>query len=302
MFGRFAPTPSGELHVGNLRTGLVAWLAARASGRGFLIRVEDIDQPRLPHAEAVAARQLDDLARLGLNHDGPIVWQSRRAAIYDQAMAKLRPHLYECFCSRKDIAEATRAPHGSTAIYPGTCRGLSEPEKAERRARRQPSWRIDARSAHMTITDAIHGSRTAPVDDFVVRRADGVWAYNFVVVVDDADQGVDQIVRGDDLLESAPRQAWLAKTLGYPPPTYLHVPLVLAPDGTRLAKRDGAIGLNELLAAGLTVGQILGRLGHSLGLAAPGESVTAATLAARFDPGALPRQPWLTDPVCWAGR
>jgi len=299
-FGRFAPTPSADLHIGNLRTALVAWLAARSSGRGFLIRVEDLDTPRLRNADAIGTRQLEDLDRLGLVSDVPVIHQRDRAPVYDTALAQLEPLVYECFCSRKDVAQATRAPHGSTPRYPGTCRGLSESEKEALRARRQPCLRINAGCAHVRITDVLHGVVSADVDDFVVRRADGVFAYNFAVVVDDGLQGVDQVVRGDDLLESAPRQAWLARQLGFAEPVYLHVPLVHAPDGTRLAKRDHAMTLARLREAGVGASAVLGHLACSLGLARPGEPVTLADLVMRFDPQKLPRDPWYVDPLIWA--
>jgi len=299
MSGRFAPTPSADLHLGNLRTALVSWLAARSTGRDWLVRIEDLDLPRLPEADAIAARHLADLATLGLVPDGAVVRQSGRTALYEAAFDRLDGAVYECFCSRKDVAEATRAPHGTTPRYPGTCRSLGEAAKAELRRTRPPAWRVDARAVTVTVTDRLHGPYTGVVDDFVVRRADGVFAYNFAVVVDDGLQGVDQVVRGDDLLESAPRQAWLAGRLGFTVPEYLHVPLVLAPDGTRLAKRDRAGSLAGLAAAGLDAGTVLAHLAASLGLAAAGEAVTLAGLTARFDPARLPLRPWYTDPAAW---
>ena len=302
MSGRFAPTPSSPLHVGNLRTALVAWLAARATGRDFLIRVEDLDWVRLPGADATADGQLADLAELGLDHDGPVVRQRDRTEQYERALARLDGRLYECFCSRKDVAEATQAPHGATPRYPGTCRHLSPAERARLRAIRPPAWRIAAGAARMTVTDGLHGPQTATVDDFVVRRADGVFAYNFAVVVDDGLQGVDQVVRGDDLLESAPRQAWLAAQLGFTPPTYLHVPLVHALDGTRLAKRDQAVSLARLRAAGVGTAAVLTHLAVSLNLAAPDERVTARQLIERLDVATLPREPWFVDPLTWGNQ
>ena len=301
MAGRFAPTPSSDLHVGNLRTALVAWLAARSSGRRFLVRVEDLDAPRLNHAEEIAERQMEDLARLGLDHDGAVVRQQDRTALYVEALERVGDQVYECFCSRKDVAEATRAPHGTTPRYPGTCRDLSESERARLRKVRPPCLRINASSAHVSFIDLLHGACAGEVDDFVVRRADGVFAYNFAVVVDDGLQGVDQVVRGDDLLDSSPRQAWLAAKLGFPVPVYLHVPLVHSLDGTRLAKRDQAVTLTRLREAGVSAQQVLARLASSLGLADPAERVTLADLVERFDPAALPRDPWLVDPLSWAG-
>ena len=300
MSGRFAPTPSSDFHIGNLRTALVAWLAARSSGRGFLIRVEDLDTARLPQADQIIDRQLADLAELGLDHDGAILRQSQRGAVYERAFAQLDGLVYECFCSRKDVAEATQAPHGSTPRYPGTCRELSAAERARKRRSRPPAWRINSGAASCTVTDLLHGPYTVRIDDFVLRRADGIFAYNFAVVVDDGLQGVDQVVRGDDLLESAPRQTWLAARLGFAPPTYLHVPLVHSLDGTRLAKRDQTVSLARLRQAGVGTAEVLSRLAASLGLAAAGEPVDLASLAEGFDPTGLPRRPWLVDPLSWA--
>ncbi len=299
MFGRFAPTPSADLHIGNLRTALVAWLAARSSGRGFLIRVEDLDRPRLPQADAIARRQLDDLEALGLDHDGGIVRQQDRTDLYREALDRLDGLVYECFCSRKEVAEATRAPHGTTPRYPGTCRHLSEAERRRLRRIRPPAWRVRADEAEVTVTDQLRGDFTARVDDFVVRRADGVFAYNFAVVVDDGLQEVDQVVRGDDLLESSPRQAWLAAKLGFPVPDYLHVPLVLTTGGDRLAKRDQAVSLSRLRRGGVTPARVLDRLARSLNLAGPDESVSLSQLRDRFDPAKLPREAWLVDPESW---
>ncbi|MCL2482501.1 MAG: tRNA glutamyl-Q(34) synthetase GluQRS [Propionibacteriaceae bacterium] len=302
MFGRFAPTPSSDFHIGNLRTALVAWLAARSSGRGFLVRIEDLDLLRLPDADAIIADQLGDLNDLGLVHDQPVVRQSERTHLYEHALSTISDLVYECFCSRKEVAQATRAPHGTTPRYPGTCRDLSPAEKRRLRHERQPCLRINAASASVSVTDLACGPYTGQVDDFVVRRSDGVFAYNFAVVVDDADQGVDQVVRGDDLLESSPRQAWLAAQLGVPAPVYLHVPLVLAPDGARLAKRDQTISLTRLRQAGITTQQVLSRLARSLSLAPDSELVDLDTLVERFDPARLPRDPWLTDPLLWAAQ
>jgi len=299
MSGRFAPTPSSDLHLGNLRTALVAWLAARSEKKDFLIRIEDLDAPRLPDAVAVANRQLADLARLGLTHDRAVVRQHARTPLYEQAFARLDGLVYECFCSRKDVAQATRAPHGATPHYPGTCRDLTEPEKARLRHVRPPSWRVNAQALPWTINDALHGSYSAVVDDFVIRRADGVFAYNFAVVVDDGLQGIDQVVRGDDLLESAPRQAWLARQLGFAEPAYIHVPLVCAPDGSRLAKREDAISLTRLREAGVPINEVRYRLAASLRLAGPRETVGLRDLVERFDPAKLPREPWLVDPAAW---
>lgn len=294
--GRFAPSPTADLHLGNLRTALVAWLAARATGREFRVRIEDLDQQRVAAAHGVADRQLADLARLGLDHDGEAVFQSRRAGHYEAALGRLET--YECFCTRAEIAEAAQAPHGAVRAYPGTCRGLGRAEQEARRRERPPALRVVAGGARVAVTDALHGQVEGVVDDFVVRRNDGVYAYNLAVVVDDALQGVDQVVRGDDLLASAPRQAWLAGRLGFQVPTYGHVPLAVSPSGARLAKRAGAVTLAALKVRGVGPAEVLTRLAHSLGLCGPAEPVTPGGLVGRFDLSRVPRDPWVVaDPA-----
>lgn len=293
--GRYAPSPTSALHLGNLRTAVVAWLMARGTGRRFWLRIEDLDVARVAAAGPVAEGQLADLAALGLDFDPPVMWQSARLDAYQEAAGLLSDRLYECFCTRREIAEAASAPHDGFRPYPGTCRGLSEAEREQRRRSRPPALRIRADAATCTVTDIWAGEVSGLVDDFVVRRNDGVWAYNFAVVVDDLAQGVDQVIRGDDLLSSAPRQAWLTQQLGGEPPRYGHVPLAVNRAGTRLAKRDGAVTLADLAARGVTADQVLSMLAASLALAAPGEPLTAAELLRRWDPARLPRAPWLVD-------
>lgn len=290
MAGRFAPSPTSDLHLGNLRTALLAWLFARSSGRDFLIRIEDLDRGRV--AAGLAERQLADLAALGIDHDGEVVRQSQRLGRYEAALSTL--DVYECYCSRQELAEVALAPHGDGyRPYPGTCRDLTEAERAARRAVRPAALRVRAGGVSWTGTDELYGPVTGVVDDFVLRRGDGTYAYNLAVVVDDGMQGVDQVVRGDDLLSSVPRQAWLAHQLGFTPPTYAHVPLALGPDGRRLAKRDGAVTLTDLAALGVTPQEVLTTLAVSLDLADAGERVSPAGLLSRFDPAALPRSPWV---------
>lgn len=297
MAGRFAPSPTSVLHVGNLRTALVAWLMARSSGRDFLIRIEDLDVTRVAAAPAVAQGQLDDLAAIGLTADGEVVRQSDRLPRYAAALSALET--YECYCTRREIAEAASAPHDDGyRPYPGTCRDLSDAERAARRAGRPPALRVRSSGETVTVDDVWHGRVSGIVDDFVVRRNDGAYAYNLAVVVDDIVQGVDQVVRGDDLLSSAPRQAWLTQKLGGAVPLYGHVPLVVGADGRRLAKRDGAITLGDLAGLGWTPAQALTLLGASLGLVTEAEAseealVSPETLLKRFDPGTLPRTPWV---------
>ena len=289
--GRYAPSPTGELHVGNLRTALLAWLFARSTGRRFLLRIEDLDTARV--RPGMGQQQLGDLAALGITFDGKPVVQSQRLVAYQDALITLADRTYECFCSRREIAEAASAPHGSVARYPGTCRNLTEADRIDRRLRRQPALRLRADGAVQTVHDLLHGGMTAEVDDVVLQRNDGTPAYNLAVVVDDAFSDVDQVVRGDDLLPAAATQAFLAELLGYPPPTYAHVPLAVNAEGRRLAKRDGAVTLPGLAALGVEPRAVLGLIAESLDLASPGEDVTPGILLQRFDPERLPRSPWV---------
>ncbi|OOP61705.1 tRNA glutamyl-Q(34) synthetase GluQRS [Arthrobacter sp. SRS-W-1-2016] len=289
--GRFAPSPSGELHVGNLRTAMLAWLFARSTGRSFLLRVEDLDRARAGAEEV----QLRDLEAIGVTWDGAVVRQTDRAGLYNDAIEQLADAglTYECFCTRREIQDAPSAPHAPRGAYPGTCRNLSTAELEIRRASRPAAIRLRSETHEWTVEDKLHGSYTGVVDDFVLRRNDGVTAYNLAVVVDDAEQGVDQVVRGDDLLSSTPRQAYLASLLGVPVPEYAHVPLVLNRDGARLAKRDGAVMLGELAAVGLPAGEVRDVILESLGL--PGGPLGEAL--GRFDPARLPRGPWIWNGI-----
>jgi glutamyl-tRNA synthetase len=292
--GRYAPSPTGELHVGNLRTALLAWLFARSTGRRFLLRIEDLDTARV--RPGIADQQRADLVAFGITFDGEPVVQSHRLAAYQQAVLALTERTYECFCSRREIAEAASAPHGSVARYPGTCRNLTEAERIDHRLRRQPALRLRADGAVQTVHDLLRGDVTAEVDDVVLLRNDGVPAYNLAVVVDDAFCGVDQVVRGEDLLPAAATQAFLTELLGYPPPIYAHVPLAVNAAGQRLAKRDGAVTLRDLAALGIESSAVLGLIAESLNLASPGERVLPDALLGRFDLRRLPRRPWVVVP------
>jgi len=303
--GRFAPSPTGDLHLGGARTALVAWLAARAARGTLLLRVEDLDRARaVPEA---TERILDDLRWLGLGWDeGPFV-QSERGALYAAVVERLlaEGRAFECFCSRAEVARAAQAPHGPSddgPRYPGTCRGLTAEERAARRAAgRRPSVRFLVNPEEVCWVDRVYGEACDRVDeqvgDFVIVRADGVFAYQLAVVVDDAAMGVTEVVRGDDLRSSTARQILLYRALGATPPGWLHVPLVLGPDGTRLSKRHGAIGVRALREAGAAPAQVIGRLAETLGLAAPGEAIAADALIGRFDPARLPRTPTVIDPA-----
>jgi glutamyl-tRNA synthetase len=290
--GRYAPSPTGDLHLGNLRTALLAWLFARSQSARFLVRLEDLDTGRVrPH---FAQRQLDDLTALGLDWDGEVVVQSHRLGAYTAALEALDAagRLYECFCTRAEIREAASAPHGPLpeGAYPGTCLRLGAAERAHRLAEgRRPALRLRADGARITFEDRVLGPQEGVVDDFVVRRNDAAPAYNLAVVVDDAAQGIGEVVRGADLLDSTPRQVLLAGLLGARAPHFAHVPLVLGPDGARLAKRHGAVGLRDVGPRAA-----LGWMAATLGLPDAG---SPAGLLAHFDPADLPHAPAVLDPA-----
>lgn len=317
--GRYAPSPSGDLHLGNLRTAILAWAMARRGAKPFYLRVEDLDRVRPGAAE----RQIADLAALGLEWDASpgtpaeriegsesaegkeagVLYQSTRLAAYEQAVAQLREAnlVYECFCTRREIQEASSAPHGAPGAYPGTCRELTEAQRQERRTQRPPALRLRAECTSYTVQDDFYGAYTGLVDDFVLVRNDGTYAYNLTSVVDDTFVGVEQIVRGDDLLPSAPRQSYLAQLLGLAQPHYAHVPLALNTEGKRLAKRDGAVTLPQLREAGVEIPTILGWIAasipaynvdgsaHSADVPVP----NAAAILERFEPARMATEPWI---------
>jgi glutamyl-tRNA synthetase len=311
--GRFAPTPSGELHLGGARTALVAWLAARSVGHPLILRVEDLDRARLvPGAET---RILSDLRDLGLDWDeGPDVGgpsgpyrQSERLAALDAVVDQLLADglAFPCFCSRAEVARAATAPHGPAdegPRYPGTCRALSSAQIAERARTRRPSVRLRVDPAQVTFTDAVHGPQredvSVTVGDFVLRRSDQVPAYQLAVVADDIAMGVTDVVRGDDLLLSTARQLLLYRALGATSPTYAHVPLVLGPDGGRLSKRHGAIGVRPYLER-TGAARLIGLLGATLGLCEAEATLMPRDLVAGFTFDRLPRAASVIDPAAW---
>ncbi|MFW0178490.1 tRNA glutamyl-Q(34) synthetase GluQRS [Rothia sp. P7208] len=299
--GRYAPSPSGDLHLGNLRTALLAWLMAHSQGGDMVMRVEDLDRVR----EGAAQRQLQDLTQLGITYTGEVLYQSTRQEAYLQAVEKLKEQhmVYECFCTRKEIQQATTAPHAAPGAYPGTCRSISDDERAARREVRTPALRLRSQCSQYTVHDFFYGEYTGVVDDFVLVRNDGTIAYNLAVVIDDDFQGVTQVVRGDDLLPSAPRQAYLAQLLGCSPVQYAHVPLALNSAGQRLAKRDGAVTIPELYRQGVSIDEIgrliassipLPRLGPQNGGLLPKNASEMLTV---FSPQLIRQQPWVViDP------
>lgn len=293
--GRFAPSPTGRLHLGNLRTALAAWLFAKQNDGRFLLRFEDLDAAsvRPEHYNT----QADDLTALELHWDETPIRQSDRLDVYRDAIATLvdRGLVYPCYCSRKDIRDATQAPNGlyRTRRYPGTCRSLTGLQQAGRNAAgRPPALRFRSKGETRSFDDIVAGTYSSELDDFVVRRGDGTPAYNLAATIDDAAQGVDVVVRADDLLDSTPRQLALLDALELPAPAYAHVPLVLNEGGDRLAKRDGAVTLDDRVALGQSPLEVRSILAASLGLCAENERPDVSELLDRFDPAVLPRKPW----------
>jgi glutamyl-tRNA synthetase len=295
--GRFAPSPTGDLHLGNLRTAAIAWLSARSCGKDFVVRMEDLDRHQA--SRDIERAQLRDLALVGMDWDGDVVRQSDRFERYESAIDDLaaRDLVYECFCTRREIRDeiesAASAPHGPPGSYPGICRRLTASERARHReAGRRPALRLRTAGQEIAFDDRLHGTVSGRVDDVVLRRNDGVPAYNLAVVVDDAAQGVTEIIRGDDLLSSTARQIHLQELLGFSRPAYMHVPLVVDRDGQRLAKRRGVpLTVPELAASGVGVDDIAAWIVRSLGGQAPSSAIALRDLVGGFDALALPAEP-----------
>ena len=294
--GRYAPSPSGRMHLGNLMCCLLAWLSAKSKGGQVLLRIEDLDTVRCPRVYADAIQ--DDLAWLGLAADGPTptVYQSERSEIYQQYydILLIKGLIYPCFCSRSQL-HAASAPHRSDGqvVYAGTCRGLSDAEVARRSLTRAPAFRVRVPDEEIAFTDG-HLGRYAEnlardCGDFYLRRADGVFAYQLAVVVDDALMGVTEVVRGSDLLSSTPRQLWLYRELGLAAPQFYHLPLLLAPDGRRLSKRDGDQSL-ENLRARYTPQEIIGKLAYVCGLQDTPAPASPQELVPGFSWDKVPKQ------------
>jgi glutamyl-tRNA synthetase len=284
MTGRFAPSPSGTLHLGNLRTAVIAWIMARSTGQRFVLRMEDLD--RAASSLANERSQLRDLAAIGLDWDndhGDPVWrQSSRFDVYDEAIARLADAglTYECYCSRREIREAAAAPHDAGGIvYPGTCRDLTESARVRRRAERPPAIRFRSDDGPIEVHDLVAGRFVGVPHDAVLRRNDRVPSYNVAVVVDDAAQHVDEVVRADDLLASTPTHIALQRVLGLPTPTYGHVGLVVGPTGERLAKRDGAVTLDDLGRLGTSPVDVRRAIVASMGMSGTDGIAAGDTLA-----------------------
>jgi glutamyl-tRNA synthetase len=300
--GRFAPSPTGRLHLGNAWAAVLGWVWARSERGEFLLRVEDLDASRV--RPALTEALLADLDWLGLTFDGPPVFQSRRLDLYRAAFERLRAagRVYPCYCTRTEIARAVTAPHGPAdegPRYPGTCLGLSDAERAERSLTRPPAWRFRPTEGLTEVHDLLHGRLVRDVaqqvGDFVVLRNDGVPSYQLAVVVDDAAMGITHVLRGDDLLDSTPRQIQLCEALGLPVPVHAHVPLLLGPDGKRLAKRAGTPSLGEMRERRVAPERLLGLLAGWAGLGAGGPTSLDA-LVPRFSLERLPRAPVHVDP------
>jgi len=256
IVGRYAPSPTGALHLGNLRTALLAWLQVRLQKGTFLLRMEDLDTPRV--VEGSDQQILKDLEWFGLDWDGDVVYQSQRQDLYESALVDLdaRGLIYPCYCSRKDVQQALSAPHFKSGVYPGLCRSLSHADRVEKAKYKKPALRCE-----------VAGELIESCGDFVVKRADGLFAYQLAVVVDDLEQGVTDVLRGKDLLESTRRQQYLASLL-QPDSSirYSHAPLLCDDVGVKLSKRDGSMSISFYKSRGKTAEMIIGELAFDLGL------------------------------------
>ena len=281
VVGRFAPTPSGRMHLGNVFAALIAWLSVRSRSGALVLRMEDLDTQRTSADFADVLR--DDLRWLGLNWDQETAPQSQRSDVYDRYFEKMMDEglLYPCYCTRSQL-HSVNAPHLSdgTYVYPGTCRDLKDPPPG-----RKPAWRVKVPDKVWAFRDRVQGDYALNLadgcGDMVVRRADGVYVYQLAVTVDDGDSGVTEVVRGMDLLSSAPRQMYLQELLGFAHPEYGHVPMLLAPDGRRLSKRDRDLDLGELRKR-MTAPELIGHLAFAAGLIEKDRPISAAELAGEF--------------------
>ena len=300
VVGRFAPTPSGRMHLGNVFAALMAWASVRSKNGEMVLRMEDLDTQRTSADFAAVLR--DDLAWLGLDYDRETPPQSRRGEVYDRYFEMLRERglIYPCYCTRSQL-HSVNAPHLSdgTYVYTGTCRNLTEGERAK--FDRKPAWRVIVPDKLWTVEDLVQGHYELNLydqcGDMVMRRADGVYVYQLAVTVDDGEAGVTEVVRGMDLLSSAPRQMYLQELFGFDHPTYAHVPMLLAPDGRRLSKRDRDLDLGELRKR-VTPEQLIGTLAFAAGLIDQNSPISARELAAEFDWNRLSGENIFLDSSC----
>ncbi len=283
--GRFAPTPSGRMHLGNVFAALLSYVSVKNKGGDWILRMEDLDTLRTKEEYAELLR--DDLRWLGLHWDAETEPQSRRSAVYDRYFELLREKklLFPCYCTRSQLHNVN-APHLSdgTYVYAGTCRNLTAEERAAKK--RLPSWRVMVPDREYEFTDLVQGhyreNLLTDCGDFVVRRADGVYVYQLAVTVDDGESGVTEVVRGWDLLGSAPRQMYLQELFGFEHPTYAHIPMLMAPEGRRLSKRDQDLDMGALRNR-LSPEQLIGVLAHAAGLTETAQPISAKELATIFD-------------------
>jgi glutamyl-tRNA synthetase len=298
VVGRLAPSPTGAQHVGNARTYLIAWLAARSAGGKVVLRIEDIDSPRVKPGAAEQA--IEDLLWLGLDWDAGPIYQTQRLPHYEAALAQLQSQemIYPCTCSRTDIEAAASAPHAEHEgpVYPGTCAHRRAADAASL-GDRPFAWRFRVPAEPVSFHDEFRGPTTIDLShlggDFVVWKSAGSPAYQLAVVVDDAAQGVTDVIRGDDLVPSTPRQILLYRALGIPAPRFAHGPLVIGPDGRRLAKRHGDTRLSALRQAGVRPESLLGLLAYSCGWQEEIEPITARELLSLFRLASIPREPFV---------
>ena len=285
IIGRFAPTPSGRMHLGNVFAALLSWLSPKSQGGGWILRMEDLDTLRTREEYAQVLRE--DLQWLGLSWDEETAAQSTRSAVYDRYFEELREKnlLFPCYCTRSQLHNVN-APHLSdgTYVYAGTCRNLTDAQRAEKK--RAPSWRVMVPDREYALCDLVQGdyreNLLTDCGDFVVRRADGVYVYQLAVTVDDGESGVTEVVRGWDLLGSAPRQMYLQELFGFGHPRYAHIPMLMAPEGRRLSKRDQDLDMGALRSR-LKPEQLIGVLAHAAGLTETAAPISARELATVFD-------------------
>ena len=303
MIGRFAPSPSGRMHLGNLWSCLLAWLAARSAGGSIVLRLEDLDPDRC--RQEYCDQVMRDLEWLGLDWDGEPVYQSRRTEAYAAAFRELERQglVYPCYCTRAERL-ASSAPHRSDGItvYDGRCRSLTAPEREKLEKTRRPAWRAAVGEKSISFCDMLCGKYEEDLKmdcgDFILRRSDGVYAYQLAVVVDDAEMGVTQVVRGSDLLSSTPRQIWLLEQLGYSVPTYCHVPLLKSPAGRRLSKRDRDLDMGYLRAH-TTPEKLVGLLAYLAGLIPRPTALRPSDLVPEFSWSKVGQADRIVDDGIW---